>query len=168
MSSEGPPTTDYTAIAGSPLLTSLTLPLSGAPSPDAYSIARVTGADLATDAPLVDVVLIALASDRRARASDDVPAGASRRGWWASGPDGFGSRLWLLAGAKLTPATLRTAEDYASEALAFIVAAGIASAVTPSAVRLASGTLGLVISIARPDLPDLVVRYDSLWSTVNG
>ncbi len=83
----------------------------------------VAALDLATDDGLRSAVMVSLLTDRRVDA-EELPAGETRRrGWWgdtlASGE--IGSRLWLLARSKRTPAVLRRAESYAAEALEWLV-----------------------------------------------
>jgi phage gp46-like protein len=78
--------------------------------------------------------LIALASDARV-ADNELPAGVPNRGWWADrfDPSGeqTGSRLWLLESVVATPDNARRAEDYALEALAYLVRSGRARAIRP-------------------------------------
>lgn len=161
-----PPTTYYPAVPPGTPAWSAFMPLSGpgpAPSADVW---RIVDGDLADD-EISDVVALALFTWRRAAPSDPVPEGASRHGWWAA-PEGIGSRLWLLRSRTLTltPETLRTAEDYAREALAFLVTDGVASKVSATASR-AGLVLALSITIARPTAPDLVIRYDDVWSVLD-
>lgn len=155
-------------------------------------LVRVTDGDIET-ASLVDAVAISLLSWRRARDSDPVPEGAERHGWWAD-PE-FGSRLWLVARSKTLPTTPRDAQDYAQEALAWMVAEGIASRVTVTAERMRSGLSGgsvtagftgegkgsgttsgatrggseilaLSIEIERPTAPALLIRFADLWEAL--
>lgn len=146
-------------------LARLFVPLSGSPPDGQHDAIRIVDGDLPGD-DIVDVVLLALFSWRRAAPSDAVAEGASRNGWWAA-PAGHGSRLWLLRSATLTPETLRTAEDYVREALAFLVTDGLASEITATATRHGR-RLALSVSVARPTEPDLVIRFADLWSVLDG
>lgn len=88
----------------------------------------VTDGDLVLDDSLLPAVMVSLGTDRRAAASDLIPDGTDdRRGWWADhlAADALGSRLWLLARAKNTSETLTEAQDYAAEALQWLVDDGI-------------------------------------------
>lgn len=115
------------------------------------------GADLAGDDGLETAVVISLFTDRRAEADDTIPDGSGdRRGWWGDGwseteGDRIGSRLWLLAREKELPVVARRAEEYAEEALAWLLAEGVARAVRVTAEQVRRGVLGLTIVIERPD-----------------
>jgi phage gp46-like protein len=120
---------------------------------------------LADDAGLGTAVLLSLFLDRRADADDALPDPAAaaaigpvpaRRGWLgdALAPragevpvDRIGSRLWLLSRAKQTTETLRLAEDYAREALAWLLDDGLVTEVTVTAEWVARGLLGLAVQI---------------------
>ncbi|MBR0647532.1 phage GP46 family protein [Plastoroseomonas hellenica] len=114
-------------------------------------LAREPGGRLADDQALRTSVILSLFLDRRARSDDATPDG-ERRGWLgdALSPvtgDRIGSRLWLLRREKQQPETLRRAEDYAREALAWLVEDGLARGVTVSAEWVAMGLLGLRVEI---------------------
>jgi phage gp46-like protein len=117
----------------------------------------LAGADLATDDGLETAVIISLFTDRRADPDDVIPDGTGdRRGWWADAwptvdGDFIGSRLWLLAREKELPVVARRAEEYAEEALAWLLAEGVARAVRVTAEQVRRGVLGLTIVIERPD-----------------
>lgn len=112
----------------------------------------VAGADLDSDDGLGTAVIISLFTDRRV-ADDELPAGESwRRGYWGDSlndepGDETGSKLWLLGRAKQTPAVLVRAEEYAQEALAWLVDDGIARAVAVVAAWIARGVLSLCVTI---------------------
>jgi phage gp46-like protein len=100
----------------------------------------VAKGDLVRDDGLRTAVLISLFTDALARPDDEIPDGTDdRRGWWGNLPiegepaDPIGSRLWLLARAKRTEETRRRAQTYAQDALAWMVADGVAAAVTVAA-----------------------------------
>lgn len=114
----------------------------------------VSAGDLALDDSLLPAVLVSLGTDRRAAASDLIPDGTDdRRGWWADflEADALGSRLWLLARAKNTPEALTEAQDYAAEALQWLVDDGIWSAMDIQATAPDRKTL--LISV-RPTYPN--------------
>jgi len=146
--------------------------------------------DLATDEGLAAAVVISLFTDARARPEDFLPDdarvpgeaaayGASgadlardRRGWWGDlvpprqaaemAEHRTGSRFWLLSREKQTPETLRRAEEYAREALEWLIADGIARAVQVTAFIPRAGWLGLQITIDRPRSRD---RFEHVWKT---
>lgn len=135
----------------------------------------MNGGDLATDAGLRTAVIISLFTDRLAEPGDAIPDGtADRRGWWGdmpvdaaqqdqppSGNALTGSRLWLLDRALQTQATLNAARAYAEEALAWMVADGVASAVTAIARFPRLGWLQLDITIAQPAGPS---QFSLAWA----
>jgi phage gp46-like protein len=122
---------------------------------------RATGA-LAEDEGLGTAVLLSLFLDRRAEPDDDLPdpdALDARRGWIGDAlampggedlSDRIGSRLWLLGRAKQLPETLRLAEEYATEALAWLLAEGLAAEVTVAAEWIATGVMALTVRITPP------------------
>lgn len=109
---------------------------------------------IARDAGLQSAVILSLFLDSRAGADDPLPPGsADRRGWLGDvlSPrpgDRFGSRLWLLAREKQTEETRVRAEEYAAEALAWLVEDGLAESVTVAASWLRAQTLLLRVSAA--------------------
>jgi phage gp46-like protein len=132
----------------------------------------LAGADLATDAGLQTAVVISLFTDRRADAGDELPDGTTdRRGWWpdtlGEQTDRIGSKLWLLSRAKQTQETALRAENYAREALQWLVSDGIAKTVTVAADWVAQGVLRLQGTIERPDGSFLTFVYDNLWEAMH-
>jgi phage gp46-like protein len=113
----------------------------------------VEGRDLET------AVYLSLFLDAPAREGDEVPAGATRRGFWADvyseDGDAAGSRLWLLDRGKATTENALRAEEYAKEALAWMVRDGVASSVSVSAtvVKLDGAMAAIVIQgeVVAPD-----------------
>lgn len=135
-----------------------------------FDLAIVDG-DLATDTSLETAVLLSLYTDRRALDEDVLPdEGSDRRGWWcdAYSDRPHGSRLWLLSREKELEAVLRRAEDYAREALAWVIQDGIASNVDVEAIHLRRGVLQLIVGIQRSSGSVLESRYEYVWSTSNG
>ncbi len=125
------------------------------------------GADLATENGLTTSVIISLFTDRLAEDDDLVPDGTGdRRGFWGDAytdipGDLIGSRLWLLGREKQLQPVVLKAQEYAQEALAWLVEDGIASAVQVTASIVRSGVLGLEIEIDRPMQP--AARYQFAW-----
>lgn len=109
----------------------------------------LAGADLAAGNDLVTAVLISLFSDRLAGTDDALTDGTTdRRGWWAdTSNNSVGSRLWLLARAKRTPATLGLAQSYIEEALQWLIDDGVASKIDVRAEWLRNDTLATLVSV---------------------
>ncbi len=113
---------------------------------------------LVAEAGLRSAVAVSLFSDALARTDDVIPDGTDdRRGWWGDlpregqPPDPLGSRLWLLVREKRTEKTRRRAEDYAKEALAWMVKDGVAAEVAVSASwgGARGDQLRLVVTVSR-------------------
>lgn len=115
---------------------------------------------------LARAVVNSLFSWRRAEKSDDLP-GTSREGWWADSfleNDRFGSRLWLLQRAKLTPETLVRAKEYAEEALKWLIDDRVAGEVIVTAERGDYDQLSLSVIVVKPDSSELSMRFQNVWS----
>lgn len=121
---------------------------------------------LAEDDGLETAVVLSLFTDRRAEEDDALPGGGDdRRGFWGDVPgDRIGSRLWLLHREKQTPAVLGRAQQYAREALTWLIDDGIASAVDVVASIPRGGILALEIGITRPANPPIRYRFERFWS----
>lgn len=129
----------------------------------------VAGAGLSESPTLDSAVINSLFSDARAPAEllayiagrDGVtPAEIDPRGWFgesyapegdAADTDRFGSLLWTLQREKQTQETLNRARDYASDALAWMIADGIAREVVVEGEWIRRGWLGLAITIHLAD-----------------
>ena len=118
-------------------------------------LARTPLGALAEDDGLRTAVLLSLFLDRRAGTQDPLPDAGTpdRRGWvgdaLAAVPgDRIGSRLWLLRREKQLPGVPPRAEAHAREALAWLLDAGIASAIEVSAAWQGQGLLALAVRIA--------------------
>jgi len=115
----------------------------------------VDDVDIATDYGLQTAIVISLFTDRRAGDDDRLPADAGdRRGWWGDmlgevEDDRIGSKLWLLSREKDLPEVLARAEEYASEALRWLLEDGVAEDVNVSARSPKRGWLHLSVSVRR-------------------
>ena len=92
-----------------------------------------TASEYARDESLETAVLISLFSDARVDKAD-LPGGGDRKGWWGDSfldddDESLGSKLWLLETRKNTAESERLARAWAEEALAWMVADGVASRV---------------------------------------
>lgn len=132
----------------------------------------VVDGDLALDHGLGSLTIMSLITDARATAAE-FPSGVNDlRGWWgdALSDRPLGSRLWTLAREKTTQGVTLRAADMAREALAWLPDDGIAEAVTVDATRTngagSGATLGLSITITRPDGGPQTFVYDLLWEAM--
>lgn len=123
---------------------------------------RIVRNDIETDEGLESAVAISLFLDARATAGDELPEGETdRRGYWGDEfieNGSIGSKLWLLDRSPLTEPNLRLAEQFAREALAWMVTERVASAVDVQ-VSVVDGVRWIRVGITRPNGTDLRVRY---------
>jgi phage gp46-like protein len=130
---------------------------------------QVSPPGLAEDDGLETAVIISLFTDRRAEPDDVLPDNSNDpRGWWAdqfSDVDGdlIGSRLWLLSREKQLSDVLSRAQEYAEEALAWMVEDGVADSVAAQAVIVRDGLLGLTVQIFRPTGTPAKFRFELFW-----
>lgn len=124
---------------------------------------------LAEDEGLETMVLLSLFTDAEATAAEIAAAGlAEQRGWWAEAgplrePDRprLGSKLWLLRREKTRVLTLRRAEQYALEALAWLKDVGIAASVEVLATSPLPGWIYLEVTITKPG--QLKSKWKKIW-----
>jgi phage gp46-like protein len=112
--------------------------------------------DLESDASPESAVLLSLFTDRLAEPDDVLPDSQSsdRRGWWAdtNSPEGpLGSKLWLLVREKVTETVRVRAEQYAAEALQWMVDDDVADSITVAAAwsRQTPGMLMIEVGLYR-------------------
>jgi len=112
-------------------------------------------------------VLISLFSDRLADRDEPLPDNSgNRRGWWAdtdAARGAIGSRLWLLVREKQTNETRLRAEDYATEALQWLIDDEVADRVEVVATWLRLGWLELDIQIYREERRLFAGKFDWAW-----
>ena len=131
----------------------------------------LAGADLASDQGLYTAVVISLFSDARARQDDKLPArDADKRGWWGvalsdTEDDQIGSRLWLLSREKQLPDVLIRAEEYAREALEWLVDGAIARSIDVIVEAVAPDILGIKVIIEKPNGEDVDYLFSKQWSS---
>lgn len=114
----------------------------------------IANGDFVHDDGLLTAVAISLFTDGPAQDGDEIPDGTiNKRGYWANQylEYPFVSRLWLLDRAKQVDETLRRAEHYADEALAWMLKAQVAKQVTSTATFPRAGMILLRTEIVRPD-----------------
>lgn len=139
---------------------------------DATVDLSLAGADLAVDSGLNTAVVISLLTDRRALADDPLPDdGQDRRGWWGDAfpeveGDLIGSRRWLLTREKQLPQVLRLEEQYAREALQWLIDDGIAGKVEVVGTDPRQSVVALQITITKPDGSQIDIRFANLWEAM--
>ena len=125
------------------------------------SVLELTDADW-----LVSAIWMSLGTDRRAQQDDVIPNGSQdKRGWWGDTyrPRKIGSRLWLLYREKQLPETLRRAEEYAHEALQWLIDDKVVLSFDITATWLnRRGFMQLLIVVNKPDGSQH--RYEYIWS----
>ncbi|WP_418132490.1 phage GP46 family protein [Variovorax sp. 375MFSha3.1] len=135
--------------------------------PDACADVRTACGDLVAVNELSTSILISLFTDRRANEDDVLPDGSDPRGWWCDAMDGrrIGSRLWLLERARNLPEVVRLAEEYALEALAWLIEDRVARKVTATAVVVGGchNVLMLTVQIFKPDGRSLRWKFRYAW-----
>lgn len=134
------------------------------------SLAVDSNGFIALDGGLETPVFVSLFTDRRARRID---RSVDRRGWWGdvhaeTEGDEIGSYLWLLQRENLTPATIRRAQLYAEQALAWLIADGLAKTVTVVASSPRKEILLLRVDITRPDGEQWSAIWDHHGRLVQG
>lgn len=128
----------------------------------------ITQPGLTEDVGLETAVMLSLFSDRRARPDDVLPSGDDRRGWWADAyaeakNDLFGSRLWLVDREKQMTSVLRRVEEYAFEALKWMVEDRVVKSVACLAEVIRDGVLGLTVTMTRGNKMSTKYRFEMFW-----
>lgn len=119
--------------------------------------------------PLVRAVVVSLFTWRRANPDDELPA-SDIMGWWGDSyaeiaGDKIGSRLWLLSRSTLTQDTVRRAQEYATEALQWLLDDQVATSVTVTSSRLGVHSLGLTVVVTRAESGQVLnLRFADVWS----
>ncbi|RDT54507.1 hypothetical protein DXF93_11745 [Escherichia coli] len=108
----------------------------------------ISPGELANGDDFQTAAIISLFTDRVARA-DDPYEDNDRRGWWGDSTEQnqLGSRLWLIRREKLTREVALRSEEYAREALKWLVDDGVVMAVEA------------VAQIVYPNRLNLFIRY---------
>lgn len=124
--------------------------------------------DLASDEGLRTAVSLSLFTDRRAEDDDQLPAAdGDVRGWWADefadvSGDRYGSRLWLLDRSKRLADVVPRAEEFAREALAWLLEDKVAESVEVIA-EVRDQMLALLVTITRPGSDPVSFRFAHAW-----
>ena len=97
---------------------------------------------------------------------DVIPDGSGDpRGWWADDPEHrIGSRLWLLTRSKRTQETLLRAQDYAQEALQWMLDDGVVAKWDVLVEWTAQNTLGVQVTARRTDGRVEAMNFAWAWA----
>ncbi|MEM7047821.1 MAG: phage GP46 family protein [Pseudomonadota bacterium] len=122
------------------------------------------GNDLGVDETLLTAIYVSLFTDRRAGDEDETPDG-DRRGWWGdSWPDHkgdeIGSRRWLYLRRKQTPETAQLIQEADTQALAWLIEDGHATAVAVHCEWQERGLLAERVEITLPIGSTRVFSFD--------
>jgi phage gp46-like protein len=126
------------------------------------------GRDLKRDPTFETAVILSLFQNRRAGLEDILPDNTDdRRGWFGDvlneGQELEGSRLWLLSRSKTEQGVLPRAEEYASEALQWMLDGSIAQSITCVTERISMYELHLHINITRLKGMTELYKYYYNW-----
>lgn len=132
---------------------------------------KLVAMNMAPMEPLVRSVLISLFTHRRAE-QGDVPEGEDKYGWWGDSfpevvDDKIGSRLWLLSRETITKEIMFRTEEYAKEALQWLITDGVAASVDVLVERAGVDRINLRTIITRMDGKPLDLRFNDVWSFLN-
>ncbi len=116
-------------------------------------------------------VTISLFTWRRAE-PDDAVDDSDRKGWWGDSVptvagDKIGSRLWLLSRRTLVADTLKDAQAYAEEALAWLVDDGVLTRVTVTAERQGNDRMNLRVTLIEQHGETLELNFNDTWGLIN-
>lgn len=120
--------------------------------------------DLKADNSFETAVLISMFTDRFTEI-EDLPAGnTDPRGWWAdllSKPltDLIGSRLWTLDRAKTDNDLEASLEEFAREALNWMLEDGIADRLEILATKISLDHTDVAVKIFKPDGSDIAFQF---------
>lgn len=113
---------------------------------------------------LQTAVLISLFTDRLALPSD-VTTDGDRRGWW--GDDAkypIGSRLWLLDRVKGPQDVPQRAQDYAAEALQWLIDDDAVARFDIAAQWITPDRLDLTVTANRRDGSRVAMKFPNVWA----
>lgn len=99
----------------------------------------IDGHDFEVDESLTTAVILSLFTDR-AVAEDELEDGMQNQGWWGDSysDEPWGSKLWLLRRKKSSEEVVNDAEDYAYEALDWLMNDGFIDSIIVNASRESS------------------------------
>lgn len=128
----------------------------------------ISNKDFELDEGLRAAVVVSLFTDRRCTVEELPDEDKDRRGWWGDlfaeqSGDEIGSKLWLLKREKQTEETRKRAQEYAEEALAWMLEDGLAQSVTVQAEWVAQGLLGISVAIEQPK-GQVAFKFKTNWN----
>lgn len=142
-------------------------------NPDTLSASPVLSSGAITQGQdLETAVIVRLFTWRRAKDDDVLPDDSGERyGFWAEAyarenATPLGSRLWLLARAKLTQQTLNLAKLYVEEALADLVENGVAQQIDVTVERYGLNSMSIQIVMYRGVGGVDPLRFEYTWRPV--
>lgn len=126
--------------------------------------------DIQLDAGLETAIIVSLFTDKRVTI-EELPFGETdRSGWWGDllaelETDKIGSKLWTLAREKKTEKTRTRIIEYVQEALAWLIADGIAESIDVNATYPAAyrESVEIAIAIKKPS-GKVTFRYVLNWN----
>ena len=127
---------------------------------------EIKNGDVVRDDGLETAVTISLFTDRRVTEEEKPYLANSKRGYWGDlfseiDGDKMGSRLWTLEREKRTTEVLRRAEDYAREALQWLIDDGVVLSISANASYDNNKFINIDIKIIKPLGNES--RYKILW-----
>lgn len=75
--------------------------------------------------------------------------------------------MWLLSREKQTTEVVRLAQEYAEEALAWLVEDGVCKSVDVVSEIVRPGMLGLRCRFTRPDASQVAFKFDFAWQNLS-
>lgn len=129
----------------------------------------VVNGDFASGSDVETAVLISLFTDRLAEVNDVLPDArpgypGDRRGWWGDDPQKpMGSRLWLLNRVKGPLDVAAKAQEYAAEALQWMLDDGVVARFDIQAVWVKPNQLNLLVVSYRTDGTVISNQSLALW-----
>lgn len=116
-------------------------------------------------------VTISLFTWRRA-GPDDAVDDSDRKGWWGDcvpsvAGDKIGSRLWLLQRRTLVAETLKDAQSYAEEALAWMIEDDVVTSVTVTAERQGNDRMNLRVVLTEQNGETQELNFEDTWGLIN-
>lgn len=127
---------------------------------------KIEKGDVVRDDGLETAVIISLFTDRRVTEEEKPYLANSKRGYWGDlfseiDGDKMGSRLWTLEREKRTTEVLRRSEDYAREALQWMIEDGVVLSISANASYDENKFLIIDLEIRKPLGNES--RYQVLW-----
>ncbi len=132
---------------------------------DGHADISIVNRDLARDDGLETAITVSLFSNRRAEEDDELPdADGTREGWFGdallTNGDKIGSKLWLLGRGKFNNDLLNDAEQYAAEALEWLVEDGVAGGINVTVERVMVQAFVDVAGVQRVDQSALKITVE--------